>query len=283
MPFYFAFEILFVIFAVQINLYLMAKIISLLNFKGGVGKTTTAVNLAKAFHGLGKKVLVVDADAQGNASRMMGFRLATDKESNTLYEAMSGKADVRACVYMDQDKEDSFDYIPSRPELYRCEQELISGINREYILRQLLEKIQDAYDYIFIDCPPNNGLVAVNAMCASDYLLVPINCEVFALDGMGLISAKMEEVKKFANPKLEVLGYIMSRYDRRLTLHRTAYEQMKASFPGKVFSSTVRTNIQLAESPAQRTNIFEFAPESPGAKDYMKLAEEILEKLEDNR
>lgn len=259
----------------------MTKIISLLNFKGGVGKTTTAVNLAKAFHNIGKRVLVVDADAQGNASRMMGFRLVTDKmEVNTLYEAMSGKADVRECVCMDQDNEASFDYIPSRPELYRCEQELISGINREYILRQLLEKIQDTYDYIFIDCPPNNGLVAVNAMCASDYLLVPINCEVFALDGMGLISAKLEEVKKFANPKLEILGYIMSRYDRRLSLHRMAYEQMNATFPGKVFSTTVRTNIQLAESPAQRTNIFDFAPASPGAADYRKLAEEIIGKLE---
>lgn len=257
----------------------MTTIISLLNFKGGVGKTTTAVNLGKAFHQKGNRVLVVDADAQGNASRMMGFRHATDKSSSTLYEAMSGKAEIKTCIYMDQDNPESFDYIPSRPELYRCEQELISGINREYILRQLLDEISSEYDYIFIDCPPNNGLVSINAMCASDYLLIPINCEVFALDGMGLISAKMEEVKKFANPKLEILGYIMSRYDKRLSLHRQAFEQMKAGFPGKVFSTTIRTNIQLAESPAGRTNIFDFSPRSKGAEDYRDLAEEILEKL----
>lgn len=261
----------------------MATKISLLNFKGGVGKTTTAVNLAKAFHILGKRVLVVDADAQGNASRMMGFRLATDKTGNTLYEAMSGRAGIKSCVYMDQDDENSFDYIPSRPELYRCEKELISEINREYILSQLLEEVKDSYDYIFIDCPPNNGLMADNAMCASDYLLVPINCEVLALDGMGIISSKMEKIKKFANPKLEILGYIMSRYDRRLSLHRAACEQMEKSFPGKVFGTVIRTNIQLAESPAQRTNIFDFAPASTGAADYRKLSEEILGKLENGK
>ena len=120
-------------------------------------------------------------------------------------------------------------------------------------------------------------------MCASEYLLVPINCEVFALDGMGLITAKFEEVKKLVNPKLEILGYVMSRYDKRLTLHREAYQQMEKMFPGKVFNTKIRTNIQLAESPAQRTNIFDFAPVSAGATDYKALSEEILSRLNDNR
>lgn len=262
------------------TLFIMATKIALLNFKGGVGKTTTTVNLAKGFHSLGKRVLVIDADAQGNASRMMGFRQATDKGSNTLYEAMSGTVSFKSCIYIDQDNEESFDYVPSRPDLYRCEQELVSRTGREYILRMLLDEIESMYDYIFIDCPPNNGLVAVNAMCASDYLLVPINCEVFALDGMGLISAKYEEVKKLVNPKLQILGYVMSRYDKRLTLHREAYQQMESLFPGKVFNTKIRTNIQLAESPAKRTNIFDFAPSSPGAADYQALTEEILSKIE---
>lgn len=259
----------------------MATTISLLNFKGGVGKTTTTVNVAKAFHTFGKRVLVVDADPQGNSSRMMGYRQVTDR-SNTLYEALSGMANVRSCIYMDQDKEDSFDFVPSKSELSHCEQELVSRTGREYILRMVLDSIQKDYDYIFIDCPPNNGLLSINAMCVSDFLLIPINCEVFALDGMGLISAKYEEVRKLVNPKLKVLGYIMSRYDKRLTLHQEAYRQMEKWFPGKVFKTKIRTNIQLAESPAKRANIFDFAPSSTGAYDYKMLAEEMLEKLESN-
>lgn len=255
-------------------------ILSFLNYKGGVGKTTSAVNVAKAFHDFGKRVLVVDTDAQGNASRMMGFRPATDKECNTLYEAMSGTASIKQCIYIDQEKEDSFDYIPSRPELYRCEQELVSRTGREYILKMLLNELEGLYDYVFVDCPPNNGLLSINAMCASDYLLVPINCEIFALDGMGLISAKYEEVKKLINPKLEIIGYLMSRFDKRLSLHKAAYNEMKERFPGKVFNSTIRTNIQLAESPAQRTNIFDYAPNSAGAIDYKEFSKELLDKLD---
>lgn len=257
----------------------MAITIALFNLKGGVGKTTTAVNLAKALHLMGKRVLVIDTDGQGNASKMMGFRHATDREGKTLYEAMSGSADIKECVYCDQENEESFDFIPSRPNIYRCEQELVSRTGREYILRMMLDNLKEYYDVIFIDCPPNYGLISINAMVASDYLLIPINCEVFALDGMGLITAKFEEIKKLVNPKLQILGYIMSRYDKRLSLHRQAYEQMKCNFPGKVFATTIRTNIQLAESPAQRTNIFDFAPACTGATDYMELAKEILSQL----
>lgn len=257
----------------------MATVIALLNFKGGVGKTTTTVNLCKALHDQGKRVLGIDADAQGNASRMMGYRMATDK-ANTLYEAMCGMRNVKECVYMEGDNERSFDFIPSKPELYQCEQELVSRTGREYILKMMIEEVKGDYDYIIIDCPPNNGILSINAMCASDFLLIPINCEVFALDGMGLISAKYEEVKKLINPRLDILGYFMSRYDKRLTLHRDACTQMEKMFPGKVFSTKIGTNIQLAESPASRTNIFDYAPDSTGAKDYKAFAEEILNRIE---
>lgn len=258
----------------------MAITISSFNCKGGVGKTTTTANLAKALHSLGKRVLAIDADAQGNASKMMGFRLATEKDGKTLYDAMTGNADIMECVLCENENEESFDFIPSRPNLYKCEQELVSRTGREFILRLMLDKLKDHYDFILIDCPPNFGVVSVNAMVASDYLLIPINCEVFALDGMGLITAEYEEIKNMVNPKLEILGYIMSRYDKRLSLHRQAYEQMNQNFPGKVFNTTIRTNIQLAESPAQRMNVFDFAPNCTGAADYMELAKEILSRLD---
>lgn len=262
-------------------LFMKAKTISFLNFKGGVGKTTSAVNMAKSLAELGKKTLVIDADPQGNASRMMGFRPATD-DVKTLYNALSG-TDIRVCVYTSDDdggEASGFDFVPATHELYKCEQELVSRTGREFVLRMALQPVMECYDFIFIDCPPNYGLLTVNAMCASDFLIIPINCEVFALDGMGLISAKHAEIKQMINPGLEILGYIMARFDKRLTLHREAVSQMERMFPNKVFSTKVRTNIQLAESPSSRTNIFDYAPDSAGAEDYQNLTSEFLQRIE---
>ena len=258
----------------------MTKIISFLNFKGGVGKTTSAVNVGKAFHDFGKRVLVIDADAQGNASRMMGFRPSVDKDSNTLYDAMMGKCPIEECILMDNDNDKSFDYIPSNATLYQSEMELVSRMGRETILSKLIDKIKPYYDFIFIDCPPNNGLLSINAMYASDFLIIPLNCEIFAIDGMSVISAKYEEVKEYLNHSLDILGYVMCRYDKRLSLHREALETMEKNFPGKVFETKIRTNIQLAESPAKQTNIFDYDPKSNGAKDYEALAKEIIKKME---
>lgn len=259
----------------------MAKVISFLNFKGGVGKSTSTVNVAKALFNLGYKTLVVDADAQGNASKMMGYRSAKAEEEplKTLYDAMTGKVDLKYCICLEKEDVEGYEFVPANSELYFCEQELVSKTGREYILKMLLEPHLADYDYILIDCPPNNGLLAINAMCASDYLIIPINCEVFALDGMGMISAKYEEVKKIINPKLEILGYLMARYDKRLTLHRDAVKAMETTFGDKVFKTKIRTNIPLAQSPAQFTNVFEIAPDSPGAKDYLQLAKEILSRI----
>lgn len=257
----------------------MATKIAFTNFKGGVGKTTSTVNLCKALHDLGKKCLAIDADPQGNASKMLGYRL-TSETGDSLYEALSGRAKLRDCIYIENDNEESFDYIPSKTDLYQSEQELVSRTGREQILRMLLDEIEDEYDYIFIDCPPNYGLLSINAMCACDYVLIPVNCEVFALDGLGIISAKCQEIKKLINPKLEILGYIAFRYDGRVNLHKDIISEMEKIFSDKVFSTKIRLNIRAAESPAARQNIFDFAPESTAASDYMELAKEILSKVE---
>ena len=210
---------------------------------------------------------------------MMGFRMEKDKV-NTLYEVLAGTADIKETILMENDHDDSFDYVPATTSLYNSEQELVSRTGREMLLKRALDEVNSFYDYILIDCPPNNGLVTVNTMYASDYLIIPINCEVFALDGMGVITAKYEEVKKLLNPRLEILGYVLSRYDRRLSLHKEALRQMEKAFPDKVFQTRIRTNIQLAESPARRMNIFDYAPESNGAEDYRKLAKELIKKIE---
>lgn len=257
----------------------MATKIAFTNFKGGVGKTTSAVNLCKALHDLGKKCLIIDADPQGNASKMLGYRL-TSETGDSLYEALSGKSQIKDCIYVENDNEESFDYIPSKTDLYQSEQELVSRTGREQILRMLLDEVENEYDFILIDCPPNYGLLSINAMCACDYVTIPVNCEVFALDGLGIISAKCQEIKKLINPKLNILGYIAFRYDGRLNLHKDIISEMENIFSDKVFSTKIRLNISAAESPASRKNIFDFAPESTAANDYMKLAKEILNKIE---
>lgn len=257
----------------------MATTIAFANFKGGVGKTTSTVNLCKALHDLGNKCLAVDADPQGNSSKMLGYRL-TSETGYSLYEALSGKAKIEDCIYMENDKESSFDYIPSKTELYQCEQELVSRTGREQLLRILLDEVKHKYDFIIIDCPPNYGLLSINAMCASDYVIIPVNCEVFALDGLGIISAKCQEIKKLINPKLEILGYIPFRFDGRLGLHKGIISKMQQMFGDKVFNTKIKLNIRAAESPAKMTNIFDYAPESTAAADYMAMAKELLTKIE---
>lgn len=264
----------------------MATKIAFINFKGGVGKTTSTVNLCKALHDMGKKCLAIDADPQGNASTMLGYRYTEEKEKPeseripTLYNVMTGKSKLEDSICMENENPESFDFIAANTELYQCEQELVSRTGRENILKMLLSEVEQDYDFIIIDCPPNYGLLSINAMCACDYLIIPINCEVFSIDGLGIISAKCEEIKKLINPKLDILGYVMFRYDVRLKLHRDAVESMGETFPDKVFHSKVRTNTKAAESPAAKTNIFDFAPTSSAAKDYKDLAAEIFDRIE---
>ena len=275
----------------------MATTIAFLNYKGGVGKSTSTVNVAKALHDLGKKVLVIDADSQGNASKMMGKKLS-DNSNETLYEVMSRGLDIRQCICVDQERDDSFDYVPSNQNLVYAEMELVSRIMRESILRKALVPVQEYYDYILIDCTPTDGLISQNAIAASDYIIVPLNGEPFALDGMGKIIQRYREVKEGINPNLQILGYLFTLM-RKCSLHDSTRESLiqlreAQQWPGEVFSTEIKQNVCFAESAAYRTNIFDYAETFDGKKiqdrskresalkaaaQYRELAEEIINKL----
>lgn len=275
----------------------MGKTISFLNYKGGVGKSTSAVNVAKALHDMGYKVLVIDADAQGNSSKLMGKKLS-EGNGETLYEAMTKGMDIRDCICMDQGNENSFDYVPSCQELNYAEMELVSKIGRENILKKVLLPVQDYYDFILIDCAPQDGLISQNAITASDYIIVPLNGEPFAIDGMGKIIQRYKEVKENVNGNLQILGYVFTMM-RKCNLHDSTknaliQQREQLNWPGEIFRTEIKQNVCLAETAAFRTNIFDYAErfngksiqerskrESclKGAEQYKALANEIIEKL----
>lgn len=275
----------------------MATTIAFLNFKGGVGKSTSTVNVAKALHDLGKRVLVIDADSQGNSSKMMGKKL-TESNEETLYEVMSRGMDIRQCICVDQDRDDSFDYVPSNQNLVYAEMELVSRISRETILRKALAPVQEHYDYILIDCTPTDGLISQNAIAASDYIVVPLNGETFALDGIGKIIQRYREVKESINPNLQILGYVFTLM-RKCGLHDATRESLHKllnmhQWPGEIFATEIRQNVCFAESASCLTNIFDYANTLDGKKiqdrskresalkaasQYSELAKEIMDRL----
>lgn len=282
----------------------MAKVISFLNFKGGVGKSTSTVNTAKALHDMGYKVLVIDADAQGNSSKMMGKKLNEDL-SETLYEILTKGLEADDAIYLDQDKEGSFNYIPSSPRLDNAESDLSSMVGREFILKNALQLIADDYDFILIDCAPSSGWVSMNAMMASNYLIVPLNGEPFAVDGMGKIIQRYKEIKALKNnfkEDLQILGYVFTLI-RKCSLHDDAKSSLAKQrehfgWPGSIFKTEIKQNICLAESGAKRTNVFDYAEMLPtnnfmnrnkketclkAAEQYKELALEIISKIDTDK
>lgn len=275
----------------------MAKVISFLNFKGGVGKSTSTVNVAKVLHEKGYKVLVIDADSQGNSSKLMGKKLS-EGNGETLYEVMTKGMDIRDCICMDQGREDSFDFVPSNQNLGNAEMELVSKIGRENILKKVISPVQDYYDFILIDCAPADGLVSQNAITASNYIIVPLNGEPFAVDGMGKIIQRYKEVKENVNGDLQILGYVFTLM-RKCSLHDSTKNALIAereahNWPGEIFRTEIKQNVCLAETAAFRTNIFDYAERFNGksiqerskresslkaCEQYRELANEVLEKL----
>lgn len=249
----------------------MGKIISVFNQKGGVGKTTTAVNLAAALGILGKKILIVDVDPQGNTTSGFGIN-----KQNTLssYEVLIGTAAVEGAIIKTEFK--NISVLPSKSDLAGAEIELTELDRRESRLKTALLPLRDKYDYIFIDCPPSLGLIAINALNASDSVLVPIQCEFYAMEGLSQLMATVRQVKRAYNPMLELEGVVLTMFDGRLNLTQQVVGEIKKYFAKKLYSTVIPRTVRLSEAPSFGMPIQYFDKRSKGADAYNKLAKEFI-------
>lgn len=249
----------------------MSIIISLLNHKGGVGKTTSAINIGAGLVKLGKKVLLLDLDPQANLTLSLGV----PRQRVTIYESMRGESEL-----VPYQVKDGLDVIPSTLDLSGAEMELINEAGREFILRELFEPLIEEYDFIIIDCPPSLGLLTLNALTSSTFVIIPLQTEFLALQGLTKIKQVIDKVKFRLNKKLKIGGVVATMYDSRKILNRDVVATIKKYFGKKVFNTLIRDNVALAEAPASRQDIFEYNGRSNGAKDYLALCRELLERVE---
>ncbi len=250
----------------------MGVILALVNQKGGVGKTTTAVNLAAALHRAGKRVLLCDFDPQANATS--GFGAEKGAPSGTSYDIVLGEKDAAACVLHTP----YGDLIPSCPALSGASVELVGADGREYALRRAIEPLREEYDYIFIDCPPSLELLTLNAICAADRVLIPVQCEYYALEGLSDLMQTLRAVKRRLNPTIDVFGVLLTMYDGRTNFSAQVAEEVRRYFPGKVFAAVIPRNVRLCEAPSHGKPVFEYDRFSRGAQSYEQLAREVLER-----
>ncbi len=254
---------------------IMGKIIAIANQKGGVGKTTTAMNLAGSLGILEKKVLLVDADPQANATSGVGHN--PQKIEKGIYECLTGKLKAINCII--KTKSPNLDLLPSNIDLVGAELELINVEEREYQIQKALAPIKDNYDYIIIDCAPSLGLLTLNALSASDSVIVPIQCEYFALEGLGKLLNTIKIVQQKFNINLEIEGLLLTMYDTRLRLSNQVVEEVKTHFQDMVFKTIIHRNVRLGESPSFGETIVIHDATSKGAVNYINLANELLQKL----
>ncbi|MBE6777375.1 MAG: ParA family protein [Ruminococcaceae bacterium] len=252
----------------------MGKIVSIVNQKGGVGKTTTSVNLAAAIGIAGKKVLLVDADPQGNTTSGYGINKKSVQVSS--YELLIGKGKTDQAIIKTEYK--NVDIIPASIDLAAAEVDLIEIDHREAQLKMALSVVRDKYDYIFIDCPPSLGLITINALNASDTVLVPIQCEYFALEGLSQLMATVRQVKRLYNPTLEIEGIVLTMFDGRLNLTGQVVAEIKKFFADKLYKSVIPRAVRLSEAPSYGMPIQYYDKRSKGSDAYNALAKEFLKK-----
>jgi len=250
----------------------MGKIIAIANQKGGVGKTTTTVNLAAALGVLEKKVLLIDADPQANASSGLGI-VVDDVEIGT-YQLLEHAASAKEAVVATTSP--NLDIIPAHIDLVAIEIELVDKPNREFMLKEVLKDIKDEYDYILIDCAPSLGLITLNALVAADSVIIPIQCEYFALEGLGKLLNTVKSIQNIHNPDLDIEGLLLTMYDSRLRLSNQVVEEVKKHFQEMVFKTIIQRNVRLSEAPSYGESIIAYDATSRGAVNYINLANEIL-------
>lgn len=254
----------------------MGKVVSIFNQKGGVGKTTTSINLSAGLGKLGKKILLIDLDPQGNSTSGLG--LEKRELEYLIYDVLAMDLPVKEAIF--PTSAENLSIIPSNSELAGLEIELAKEGNWEERLKNKLKDIKDDYDFIFIDCPPSLGILSVISLIASDSVIIPIQCEYFALEGVSQLFETIELVRRSYNTDLEIEGVVLSMFDGRTNLSIQVVEEVKNFFKGKVYTSIIPRNVRLAEAPSHGLSIMDYDARSKGAESYMDLAEEFLDLIE---
>jgi chromosome partitioning protein len=252
----------------------MGKIIAIANQKGGVGKTTTSVNLAASLGVLEKKVLLIDADPQANATSGLGIDVES-VEAGT-YQLLEHTQSAKNTILATDSP--NVDLIPSHIDLVAIEIELVDKDQREYMLKRAIEEVKNQYDYILIDCAPSLGLLTLNALTAADSVMIPIQCEYFALEGLGKLLNTIKSIQRIHNPDLDIEGLLLTMYDSRLRLSNQVVEEVQKHFTGMVFDTIIQRNVRLSEAPSYGESIINYDASSKGATNYLNLAHEVIEK-----
>ena len=252
----------------------MSRVFAIANQKGGVGKTTTSINLGASLAISEKKILLIDADLQANCTSGLGFELRSIEKS--IYDALTDHVEPKDIIL--KTGTDGLDIVPSHIDLVGAEIELLNVESREYRLKNFISKVRDMYDYIIIDCSPSLGLLTVNALTAADAVIIPVQCEYFALEGLGKLLNTVKMIQARLNPELQIEGFLLTMYDSRLRLSNQVVDQVRQHFQDMVFKTLILRNIRLSEAPSYGKPVIEYDAASNGAVNYLNLAKEILEK-----